>query len=59
MYLPLSPCLSLYGLVHDLLFALGGALRVARGCAPTSVGVRGDLSYLAVLPLFFMLHVYL
>ena len=24
MYLPLSPCLSLHGLVHDLLFALKG-----------------------------------
>ena len=30
-----------------------------RKCAPTSVGVIGALSYLAVLPLNFMLHVYL
>ena len=34
MYLPLSPCLSLHGLLRDLLFALGGALLVARGSAP-------------------------
>ena len=34
MYLPLSPCLSLHGLLCDLLFALGGTLLVARGNAP-------------------------
>ena len=28
-------------------------------CAPTSVGVIGALSYLAMLPLYFILHVYL
>ena len=33
------------------------APQVTSGCAPTSVGVRGTLSYLAVLPRFFMLHV--
>ena len=34
MYLLLSPCLSLRGLLRDLLFALGGTLLVARGSAP-------------------------
>ena len=61
----LFTCLSLHGRIHDLLFALGGTLLVnhpagsMRKCAPTSVGVIGALSYLAVLPLYFMLHVYL
>ena len=34
MYLPLSPCLSLHAILCVLVFALGGALLVARGNAP-------------------------
>ena len=55
MYLPLSHCLSFHALLRVLLFALGGS---KRKCAPTSIGVIGALSYLAVLPLYFILHVY-
>ena len=33
-WLVVTPCLSLHGLLRDLLFALGGTLLVARGSPP-------------------------
>ena len=48
----------LHGLLHDLLFALSGTLLVARGKRPYVSWIIGALSYLVVLPQYFMLHVY-
>ena len=60
MYILLSPCFSLHGLLRDLMFALRWyTVGSKRKCAPTSVRVIGALRYLSVLPLYLMLHVYL